>query len=40
MDEQATFLTQQGCNEMQGFLFSGAVNAEEFARFLKPTRPR
>jgi EAL domain-containing protein (putative c-di-GMP-specific phosphodiesterase class I) len=40
MDEQASFLTQQGCNEMQGFLFSGAVTAEEFARFLKPIRPR
>jgi EAL domain-containing protein (putative c-di-GMP-specific phosphodiesterase class I) len=40
MDEQASFLTQQGCDEMQGFLFSGAVTAEEFARFLKPVRPR
>jgi diguanylate cyclase (GGDEF)-like protein/PAS domain S-box-containing protein len=40
MDEQASFLTEQGCNEMQGFLFSGAVTAEEFARFLKPIKPR
>jgi EAL domain-containing protein (putative c-di-GMP-specific phosphodiesterase class I) len=40
MEEQAAFLTSQGCNEMQGFLFSGAVTADEFARFLKPIEPR
>ena len=40
MEEQAEFLTRQGCDEMQGFLFSGGVTADEFAHFLKPIEPR
>ncbi|UCE86697.1 MAG: EAL domain-containing protein [Deltaproteobacteria bacterium] len=32
--EQAAFLRERGCDELQGFLFSPAVPADEFARFL------
>ncbi len=33
--EQAELLRGQGCDELQGFLFSRAVPAEEFERFLE-----
>jgi predicted signal transduction protein with EAL and GGDEF domain/CHASE3 domain sensor protein len=33
--EQAEFLRRQGCDELQGFLFSQAVPPEEFLRFLE-----
>jgi diguanylate cyclase (GGDEF)-like protein/PAS domain S-box-containing protein len=34
-EEQAVVLQGQGCDEFQGFLFSGAVPPDEFVRFLK-----
>jgi diguanylate cyclase (GGDEF)-like protein/PAS domain S-box-containing protein len=37
-EEQATFLRAQGCDEMQGFLFSEAVPADEFVRLLQLER--
>ncbi len=33
--EQAEFLRESGCDELQGYLFSPAVPSEEFARFLE-----
>ena len=33
-EEQARILLEKGCDEAQGFLFSGAVPAEEFAEIL------
>ena len=33
--EQAEFLREQGCDELQGYLFSPAVPLEQFARFLE-----
>jgi diguanylate cyclase (GGDEF)-like protein len=33
--EQAEFLRELGCDDLQGYLFSQAVPAEEFARFLE-----
>jgi predicted signal transduction protein with EAL and GGDEF domain len=33
-EEQAHFLRERGCDEIQGFLFSGPVTAREFVRFL------
>jgi len=33
--EQAEFLREQGCDHLQGFLFSPAVPAEDFSRFLE-----
>ncbi len=33
-EEQAQSLRELGCEELQGFLFSPAVPAEEFVRFL------
>ena len=37
-EEQAAFLTGLGCDEMQGYLFSKPVAAEDFARILGPQR--
>ena len=37
VDEQARFLREHGCDEMQGFLFSAGVAPEEFDRFLTPS---
>lgn len=36
LDAQADFLREQGCDQMQGFLISGAVAAEDFEQFLVP----
>jgi EAL domain-containing protein (putative c-di-GMP-specific phosphodiesterase class I) len=33
--EQAEFLRESGCGELQGYLFSPAVPPERFARFLE-----
>jgi EAL domain-containing protein (putative c-di-GMP-specific phosphodiesterase class I) len=33
--EQMAFLRERGCDEVQGFLFSPAVTAAEFERFLE-----
>ena len=33
-EEQAHFLRERGCDEIQGFLFSGPVTATEFVRYL------
>ena len=33
-EDQAALLRQHGCDEVQGFLFSGAVCADDFVRFL------
>jgi EAL domain-containing protein (putative c-di-GMP-specific phosphodiesterase class I) len=33
-EEQAAFLTEHGCDEIQGYLVSHALPAEEFERFL------
>ncbi len=33
-EQQATFLTENGCDEIQGYLISHAVPPEEFERFL------
>ena len=35
-EEQLTFLRDKGCDEVQGFLISGALPAPEFVRFLTP----
>ena len=34
-EEQLTFLRSQGCDEMQGYLFSPPVPAEAFTKLLK-----
>ena len=34
-EEQARVLESQGCDEVQGFLYSGALPADEFAAFVK-----
>jgi PAS domain S-box-containing protein len=39
LEAQAVFLNEQGCDEMQGFLFSGPVPAEEFEQFLISSDP-
>ena len=36
--EQANFLRQAHCDDLQGYLFSAAVPPEEFARFLEPQK--
>jgi EAL domain-containing protein (putative c-di-GMP-specific phosphodiesterase class I) len=33
--EQLEFLRLHGCNEVQGYYFSKAIPADEFARFAK-----
>ena len=33
--EQADFVRERGCDELQGFLFSPGVDACEFERFLE-----
>jgi sensor c-di-GMP phosphodiesterase-like protein len=38
--EQQTVLEKQGCDEMQGFLFSAALPAREFVRFLRRGDPK
>jgi diguanylate cyclase (GGDEF)-like protein len=38
-EEQAAFLCAQGCDEMQGFLVSGPVPANEFEKFLEREKP-
>jgi EAL domain-containing protein (putative c-di-GMP-specific phosphodiesterase class I) len=35
-EEQASFLRESGCDELQGFLISPAVSPEELVRFLEP----
>jgi EAL domain-containing protein (putative c-di-GMP-specific phosphodiesterase class I) len=36
-EAQRAFLAAHGCDELQGFLFSPAVPAEELASLLAPT---
>jgi diguanylate cyclase (GGDEF)-like protein len=36
--EQADFLRENGCDELQGYLFSKPIRAEEFARLLEPAK--
>jgi len=36
-EKQRTFLHQHGCNEMQGFLFSKPLSAEDFVTLLQDT---
>jgi len=38
LEAQAVFLREHGCDEMQGFLFSGPVPADEFEQFLRRVR--
>ena len=38
--QQLTFLQQQGCEEAQGYYFSKALPAEDFARLLGKHRPQ
>ncbi len=33
--EQATFLRENGCHELRGYLFSHPLPADEFTRFLE-----
>lgn len=35
----ANFLTESGCEELQGYLFSPPVPADEFTRFLEREKP-
>ncbi len=37
--DQAEFLLSKGCDEIQGFLLSPAVSADEFCRFLEKDKP-
>ena len=39
-EEQARFLYDHGCNEMQGYFFSKAVPVNEFEALLKTRRVR
>ncbi len=38
--EQAEFLRESGCDELQGYLFSRAVPLEQFERFLEKEKPK
>ena len=38
--EQFDFLTEQGCDEVQGYYFSRPLPAEAFSRFLRDFKPR
>jgi EAL domain-containing protein (putative c-di-GMP-specific phosphodiesterase class I) len=38
-EEQARFLRIQGCDEMQGFLFSAALTTEQAAQLLEREFP-
>jgi len=38
-EEQAQFLREQSCDELQGFLFGGPLPPEDFPRFLKRVKP-
>ncbi len=37
--EQAEFLRERGCDELQGYLFSPAVPPEDFEQFLEEEKP-
>jgi EAL domain-containing protein (putative c-di-GMP-specific phosphodiesterase class I)/GGDEF domain-containing protein len=39
-EEQANFLRERGCDYLQGYLFSRAMPAEEFERFLEKEKSR
>ena len=34
-EDQARFLCEHSCDELQGFLFGGSLPPDEFARFLE-----
>ncbi|MDP6979202.1 MAG: EAL domain-containing protein [Myxococcota bacterium] len=38
-EEQAAFLRERGCEELQGYLFSPPVKASDFKKFLSPEKP-
>jgi EAL domain-containing protein (putative c-di-GMP-specific phosphodiesterase class I) len=37
-EEQASFFSAQGCEEMQGFLIGTSTTADDFVRFLEPEK--
>jgi EAL domain-containing protein (putative c-di-GMP-specific phosphodiesterase class I) len=37
-EEQQTFLRENGCDEIQGYLFSRAVSAEDIGQLLRTPR--
>jgi diguanylate cyclase (GGDEF)-like protein/PAS domain S-box-containing protein len=39
-EAQASFLTREGCDELQGYLFGRPVPAEDFVRLLEPEKRR
>lgn len=38
-EEQANLLREQGCDELQGYLFGGPLLPDEFTRFLEREKP-